>query len=290
MDDVRDFYVRELFGVDPLMERYVDAERALDLGRAANAEMVEAVFSEWRRPGSGCAGGLLAALRDLRPGAGWGMLDSFGRPKSTWYALRRVSQPVALLLSDERFNGLNLYVVNDTTEPIFGSIRVTLFARGEQRVEEASQNVKVDARSGVVVEAGSLFDGFRDISYAYRFAPPAQDVVVASLLDEAGNLVSEVVHLPLGRGRPLEGDLGLAATAHCSAAGAWRLDVTSRRFAQFVVVDVPDFIADNSWFHLPPGATRSVNLTPVASAIQPQGYVSALNSRAVASISVEGER
>jgi beta-mannosidase len=290
MDDVRDFYVRELLGVDPLMERYVDAQRALDLGRAANAEMVEAVFSEWRRPGSGCAGGLLAALRDLRPGAGWGMLDSFGRPKSTWYAFRRVSLPVALLLTDERFNGLNLHVVNDTTEPISGTIRVALFARGEHRVDEASHTIKVDARSGMVIEAGSLFDGFRDISYAYRFAPPAQDVVVASLHNEAEDLLSEVVYLPLGRGRPLEGDLGLEATARRSAAGAWILDVTSRRFAQFVVVDVEGFIADNSWFHLPPGATRTVNLMPLASTVQPRGYVSALNTTAVATISVEDDR
>jgi hypothetical protein len=35
MDDVRDYYVHALFAVDPLHERYIDPEHALDLGRAA---------------------------------------------------------------------------------------------------------------------------------------------------------------------------------------------------------------------------------------------------------------
>ena len=48
MDDVRSFYVREVFGVDPLWERYVDPERALDLGRATNAYLMHSVFTEWR--------------------------------------------------------------------------------------------------------------------------------------------------------------------------------------------------------------------------------------------------
>ena len=48
MDDVRSFYIREVFGLDPLWERYSDAERALDLGRATNAFLMEYVFTEWR--------------------------------------------------------------------------------------------------------------------------------------------------------------------------------------------------------------------------------------------------
>ncbi|HEY5245207.1 MAG TPA: hypothetical protein VIJ60_06025, partial [Acidimicrobiales bacterium] len=59
MEDVRSFYVASLFGVDPLKERYVDAERALELGRATNAQLMGAVLTEWRRPGSTCGGGLV---------------------------------------------------------------------------------------------------------------------------------------------------------------------------------------------------------------------------------------
>ncbi len=53
-------------------ERYVDPERALDLGRATNAELMSRVFAEWRRAGSTCAGGLVLALADLRHRRGLG--------------------------------------------------------------------------------------------------------------------------------------------------------------------------------------------------------------------------
>ena len=33
--------------------------------------------------------------------------------------------------------------------------------------------------------------------------------------------------------------------------GAWQLSVSSRRFAQYVSVDVPGYVPDDSWFHLP---------------------------------------
>ena len=61
MEDVRDHYVASLFKTDPLMERYVDAERAFELGRAANAHLMASVMTEWRRPGSTCEGGLVLA-------------------------------------------------------------------------------------------------------------------------------------------------------------------------------------------------------------------------------------
>ena len=40
------------------------------------------------------------------------------------------------------------------------------------------------------------------------------------------------------------------------------LEVTTRRFAQWVVVDVPGFRPDDSWFHLAPGATGRSCSTP----------------------------
>ena len=71
MDDVRSFYVREVFGVDPLWERYSDAERALDLGRATNAFLMQTVFTEWRC-NERAGGGLVLGFNDVAPGRGLG--------------------------------------------------------------------------------------------------------------------------------------------------------------------------------------------------------------------------
>ena len=71
-DDVRDHYVRRFFGCDPLDVRYADPERYLDLGRAAVHIAIDATISEWRRPGSDCAGAVVLQPRDPLGGRGMG--------------------------------------------------------------------------------------------------------------------------------------------------------------------------------------------------------------------------
>ena len=87
-DDIRDHYVEEIFGVRPVDVRYSDAERYLDIGRAAVAEAVESTVREFRRPSSPTAGVLVISQRDSLPGPGWGLVDAFGRPKSSYFAFR----------------------------------------------------------------------------------------------------------------------------------------------------------------------------------------------------------
>jgi beta-mannosidase len=288
MEDVRSYYQRVLFQTDPMLERYIDAERALDLGRATNAELMRSVFTEWRLPTHPCAGGLVLAFQDLRPGAGWGLVDALGRPKAPWYALRRVWQPLTLLVSDEGLNGLRVHVVNDTADPWQGSIRIELFARGEVPIDRGETEISVEARGASTLEASAFFDGFRDISYAYRFAPPAHDVVVTTLLSTAGDELARSVHLPLGQARALEPDVGLAATATPGLDGGWDLAISTRRFAQWVRVEIPGFQPTDSWFHLPPASTQSVRLTPDVSSSVPRGHVRALNSQTAARVVLAG--
>ena len=88
-DDVRDHYLALLFGVDPGELRHADHERYLELSRAVTGEVMADVFGEWRRAGSPCGGGLVLWLRDLSPGAGWGVVDHRGVPKVAYHHLRR---------------------------------------------------------------------------------------------------------------------------------------------------------------------------------------------------------
>ena len=292
LEDVRDYYVGELFGLDAAMLRYLDAERALDLGRATVAELMGAVFTEWRRPGSTCRGALLVALRDFVPGAGWGVVDALGRPKAPYYGLRRVLAPRAVLLTDEGINGLAVHVVNDTARDFAATLRLELFAHGEHSSEQAEQAVVVPAHGGLTLSGTSLFDGFRDLSYAYRYGPVVQDVVVAQIV-EADDVVSEFVYLPGGPSRPVEADVGLEARARVRDGGGWVLDVTTKRLAQWVVIEVDGYRPTDSWFHLAPGRTVSLGLVPDGgsgspTASEPSGRVRAVNARASARVTVEG--
>lgn len=286
-EDFRDFYVGKLFGVDPHLVRYLEPERALDLGRAAAAHVMAHVMTEWRRPGSACDGGITVAFRDLVPGAGWGIVDALGRPKAPWFILRRVLAPVAILLTDEGLNGLRVHALNDLSSSFHGEVCVELYADGEVLVERAKRSVNLAPRGAEVLEVSAMLDGFRDVSYAYRFAPPAYDVVVASLLDTDDKVVSTVVHLPTGLDRPCEPDLGLEAIARRREDGSWLLSVSTRRLAQFVAVDIPGFRPSDSWFHLPPSCERTLNLSRSGCSEVPRGRLRALNSRRAVIVDID---
>ena len=164
-------------------------------------------------------------LQDISPGAGWGLLDSFTEPKAPWYTLRRVLAPVAALITDEGLAGLRLHVVNDQASSVEGTLRLTLFNPGGSPVEEVESAVQVDGRGEAQWNSATLLGGFRDLNNAYRFGPPAYDVVQVRF--ETADAVSETFQLPAGSGRPQEPDLGLEAGA-APAGDNWQLSVRVR--------------------------------------------------------------
>ena len=125
-----------------LTVRYADPERYLNLARATVVELFTSTLSEWRRSGSSCDGALVFYYRDLRVGAGLGIVDAFGRPKASWYAMKQVCAPIAVGLTDEGLNGIDAHVFNDTDPPVELELRVELFAHGETRVEEARRRYR----------------------------------------------------------------------------------------------------------------------------------------------------
>lgn len=278
-DDVRDFYLAKLFRVDPLQVRYADHQRYLDLGRATSGEVMGAVMGEWRRSGSSCGGAIVWFLRDLWPGAGWGVVDSRGVPKPAWWYLRRTLAPVAVHITDEGGNGLVAHVFNDNASGLEGTLRVELFRDGEVRTGEGRVAVAVPARGSVEVPLAAAFEGFLDLSRAYRFGPPVADVVVVTL-DCDGVATPPAFHFPSGLPNTVEHDLGLQASARAVPDGGVEVLVSSRRFAQSVRVDVPGFQADDQWFHVAPGGTRCIRLRATGEWREPAGVVAALNGRA----------
>jgi beta-mannosidase len=281
-DDVRDYYFRELFKMDPLPLRYADVGRYLALSRVVTGEVMAATFSEWRRAGTQCRGALVWFLRDLAPGAGWGLLDSSGGAKAAYSYLRRVLQPVAILLTDEGLNGLFVHLVNEGPEALDAEVRLTLY-RGEARIANATALLELAARSSTRQPAAALFDSFHDATYAYRFGAPEHDVAVAALVARSsGARLGEAFHFPQGLPTHQEADLGLEGTiARAPDAALWRLTLRTRAFAQSVALDVPDYVPDDNYFHIAPGATREVVLRPTTSAARkPAGEARALNSRA----------
>jgi beta-mannosidase len=282
-DDVRDHYVARLYGIDPTALRVSDHERYLALGRAATGEVMAQAFSEWRRARSPTRGALIWFLRDLWPGAGWGVIDARGTPKACFYALRRALAPITLAFSDEGVNGLAIHLFNDGPAALAVQLEITLYRAGDVRVGHGSVAMQVFAHSAVEIAASSLFEGFSDLSFAYRFGPAMADVAHATLRTERG-LVAEAFWFLAGYPSLRETDVGLSVVVKPGADATERIvEIGTRRFAQSVTIDAPGFIADDNGFHLAPGQTRAVVLrAPFAPPASTRGTISALNAEATA--------
>ncbi|WP_051221494.1 glycosyl hydrolase 2 galactose-binding domain-containing protein [Conexibacter woesei] len=248
--DVRDHYLRELWGVERSHPRY------WELARQMTGELMAYVFGDWRRAGSGCGGGLILWSRDLRPGSGWGVLDVDGRAKVALRRLAPVLQPRAVWFTDEGLNGLDVHVANDAAEPLHAVVDVVVLAGGAQVLAEGSEEIVVAPHGVERLSVEGVLRRFLDVSYAYRFGPAPHDTVVATL--RSGDAVlAQAVHFPVGP--PLVAEaFGLEAE--------WRDGVVAlraERVAWGVRIDVPGWVPEDDAFTLVPGSPRIVRMRPV---------------------------
>ncbi|MCJ2090892.1 glycoside hydrolase family 2 protein [Methylobacterium sp. E-005] len=272
-ETVRDHYVGSLYDVDPAALRAEDPERYLDLGRAAVAEVMEATFAEWCRPRSPTAGGLVLMLRDLGPGAGWGVIDWTQRPKSAWYALKRAFRPVQILITDEGLDGLHLHLVNETAQARALTVALTFTDRGGRVAGRAERAVDLDGHASLTLTSADLLGRFFDATDSYRFGPRIHDIAHARLTDADGQVVAESFHFP-GPRPVTQAVIGLTAEPVMTDEGP-ALRVATERFAFGVQVCAPGARADDTGFHLAPGTSRLIAFPECARL--PRGTVRAIN-------------
>ncbi len=285
-DDVRDHYLARLFGVDPLAVRYADHERYLELGRVVSGEIMARVFTEWRRGRSVTGGGLVWFLRDLWDGAGWGLIDASGAPKPAWHFVRRALAPIAVGMTDEGTNGLAIHVVNDRPTRLDAVLDLGLYRDGEVRVEHGQRDISVAPHDAIECNAVSLLDRFVDVNAAYRFGQASHDLVVATLRDAEGNVISQALHLRSGWPAARERDLGLTATVERLDDDTYSLTVESRRVALAVRLDVPGFSCNDDFFHVVPGIGRSLILHRTSGDAPPRGALHPLNCTATSRVAL----
>ncbi|MCB9780212.1 MAG: glycoside hydrolase family 2 protein [Alphaproteobacteria bacterium] len=276
-DDVRDHYLRVLFGVDAAELRSLDPARALALARVVPGELMLRAFAEWRRPGSGCGGALVWLLKDLVPGAGWGVIDSTGRPKASWWYLQRAWAPRAVLLTDEGLDGVGVHVHNEGAAPLRATVELSSWRAGRSRpVAEGRVEVEVAPGGATTLSGDAIIGAFTDLAHAFRFGPPAHDVVLARLW-EGDRVVHQDALFPGGHALPVQDEAGLEGALEAQEDGSLRLHLTAASFTQAVRIDAPDWERDDDHFHLAPGHEKVVRLWPAVAGAAPRVRVEALD-------------
>jgi beta-mannosidase len=280
-EDTRDHYLERIFGLRPAQLRRSDPERYLAASRAVCAHLVSSTLAQWRRPSSPTRGALLFTAGDLRAGAGWGLIDVSGEPKSPYYAFRQMAQPLALFLTDEGCDGLDIHLVNDTARDYRLVIEVRALRQGEVTVASGELAVDVPAYAGITVPATHVLGAFFDLTYAFRFGSLAHDSVVVSAWHGTKVAVSTELNAAYFPGGPYASPkkLGLQAVVIVENSNYW-LELSTQVVARFVHIDDRTCRPQDNYFHLSPGLVRRVQLIPRMGCdeVLPQGSVSALNA------------
>jgi beta-mannosidase len=253
------------------LEQCCEPSSAADLIRAmgtAHGEYLRERLERQRRgvPDGAAAGSrrnwgnLVWCFNDSRPALHYGVIDYYLEPKITYYAMRRAYDPV--LVSFERTaDRIFVWVVNDSTEPVSGTLKVKRL-RFDGTVQGEMQ---VDAQVAVSESRRCLdLTGFGPISLRNEFL----------LATYAGRTVSCLLmaerHLHL-----------LSAAIQCRRAGN-RIEITTDRFARQVTLEVESAsgaVFEDNYFDMAPRQSRSVRIIEAADA--KVVTVQALNSAVV---------
>lgn len=262
-DDVRDHYIERLLQLRPDELRAIDPARHLTLGRAVGAEVMARSMAAWRTAAPRCGGALVWYLRDLWAGAGVGLVDDQGAPKSVLHALRRVQQSHLASIEDRGLNGLVLHLLNETPDAIEGRVEVLVYQHGETQVARHTLAVSVPARGHVRRPVLDWLTGFMDLTQAYRFGPAASDLVVVNWRDEAELVISQALHHAPQQMIAFNGDPGLSAQATLLDDGRVSVQVRSRAAAYGVHFVSFGWQPDDEFFHLSPGNEKEIVFSPL---------------------------
>ena len=262
-EDIRDHYLQELFGVDAVALRSEDLARYHALSRVVTGEVLQRVYADWRAPRSVCGGGLVWFFKDLWPGAGWGIVDSTGRPKAVYWYLKRAWASRTVRMTDQGLDGLQVHVINEAHESLVGVVELLVYQHGRIRVAGAEQAITVAGRDSLALAGDAMLGHFFDTTRAYRFGPPQHDLVVARLRCSSGTVLAEDFHFAQGMNLPFQNPAAWTARAQRRADGSVELELSSEVFLQSVHFDCDGYAPSDAHFHLAPQSPRHVVFRPL---------------------------
>ncbi|MDN5764549.1 MAG: glycoside hydrolase family 2 protein [Humibacillus sp.] len=134
------------------------------------ARAISCAVSHYRSHAPRNAGYIVWQLNDCWPAISWAVIDSGGRRKPLWYALRRLNAPRVLLLQP-REGGVALIVSNDSAQPWCDTVEVRRTNLAGETLASEQVAIDVAPRSGATTVLASPLQAPVDAS---------QELLVAS--------------------------------------------------------------------------------------------------------------
>ncbi len=298
--DITDHYLEDLLDVEARTLRHQDPKRYFDLCKLTTGEVAKHVYGYWRSPHSGCNGALMWWLKDLQMGAGWGLIDAEGYPKALYYYLKRIWSSSCLWFVDNGLEGLALYCNTEKTSFTDCVLTLRRFNGAGKCIDSQTLPINLQANQTQCWNVEKLLGTFTDITYAYQFGPEAVCVTHAEIhrsevdseTREIGTKTEtatkaapvsqslvEAFYYPIKLGitqATLEPEL--TCVKKDLDSGVVELQVSSKKFARAVMLNLYPGLAPDNYFDLYPGQTK----TFLVQTEKPlRGTVSAMNSTSV---------
>ena len=247
-------------------------EEFIYLSQVQQAMAITTAVEYWRSRRPICMGALYWQLNDLWPVASWSSIEYSGRWKLLHYAAKRFFRPVHLVLIRKENQQTEAYMVNDTFEPVRGTLVYKIRRFDGEVIAEETQELSVAPESSV---------------RAALVAPPAaaEKPIAASDLHQpapAGSYFVEAVFTPeTSDGEPITAVALSAVPKRCElqrcevtatprevsgSGGDVEIELRGDRPAFFIALEVEDPLvrfSDNG-FHLMPDEPRMITVTETA--------------------------
>lgn len=258
--DITDFYIEQLFDINPIQLRTTEPQRYLDFCRATSCEVVERTINILRADSKQGRAALIWYLHDLKQGAGWGYIDSLGVPKSAFYGLARASQTTTILFVDEGLEGLAAYIAHDGAEQLDCQLEIALITSEGAILEQKIQAMQYSPRSVARVSIDVFLGRFVDSSYAYKFGARSFVACIAKLVSTNGQLIAQKNYADPIVTLEKHQELTLTAHAKLIEKNSYVLTICSNKPAFFVTIDATDCILSDNYVHVMPHFDTRISL------------------------------
>jgi len=277
-EDVRDHYTESLFSVKTTTLKSFDTENYLALSELTTGEIMSQVFSEWRSTNSQCMGGLVWFLKDLWPGAGWGLVDSNGYPKACYYYLKRCWQSINLSITNESLNGIDIHINNESITELSGDLELMLLNNESTVIAHEKMSIHLDAAANKTFNSDQILSNFNDITYSYRFGPAKHSIVAAVLKTKTGEVIDNAFYFPNSE-VPVTNQKSLLKVSSVQMDDdVYQVNLSCNCFLYGVNIDANGYTSTDNFFHLLPNSEKIVYLKRSNNNNKRfKGYVSAIN-------------
>ncbi len=259
-DDIRDKYLEEVFALNANHLKRSNIEKYIQLSKVTTGEVLCRVFRQWRAYSSHCNGGLIWFNRDFWPCAGFGIIDSNDLPKACYFQLKNIWATQLALITNDGLDGASLTLINESSEAINVTVKVSLLKYPNIIVADASKNTTLNAHHKSQLSVDEMLSGFYDTGYAYRFGTPQADFIVSQLITESGELIhQDVLAIHNNHFAPLTTSK-VTAQAEAINDTTLKLEIESSDFLQYTQINIKGYLPDSNYFHLIPNQKHIILL------------------------------